>query len=79
MLSVKVCQKRVTHQVCVMDFVSHRKITPILIGSSVVKPVCLFDVYHSFDDLKLLNLINVYVTRFILSSNINKFSCTIKT
>ena len=68
-----------THPVCVMDFVSHREITPILIGSSVVKPVCLFDVYLSFDDLKLLYLINVCVTKFILSSNINEFSCTIKT
>ena len=33
------------YQVVVLDLVSHRGITLILFGKSVIQPVCLFDVY----------------------------------
>ena len=38
-------KKHEKYQIYVMDLVSHRGITRILFGRSVIKPDCLFDVY----------------------------------
>ena len=38
-------KKHEMYQLCEMDLVSHRGLTLILFGRSVIQPVCLFDVY----------------------------------
>ena len=49
MLSVKIpyFKKQEKHQVCVIDFVSHRGITFILIGRSAIHLVCILNAYLS--------------------------------
>ena len=42
LLKIKIHEK---YQICVMDLVSHRGITLLLFGRSMIQPVCLFDVY----------------------------------
>ena len=50
MLSVKdslllKSKKHQKYQICVIDLVSHRRITLILFGRPAIQLVCLFDVY----------------------------------
>ena len=33
------------HQICIMDFASHRGITLILIGRSAIQLICVYAVY----------------------------------
>ena len=42
LLKIKIHDK---YQIRVMDLVSHRRITLILFGRSMIQPVCLFDIY----------------------------------
>ena len=68
---------------CVINFVSRRGMTFILIGRSVIQQFCFFDVnlcipIHSMT-YKLCYLSNVSVTKTLLSNNVVNFSCTIKT
>ena len=38
-------KKHKKHQICIMDFVSHREITLILIDRSAIRLICVYDVY----------------------------------
>ena len=68
---------------CVMDFVSHRGISLVLIGKSVIHLACLLNVYLLVPYLSmtktLLYLRNVSMTKFIQSSKVVEFICTNKT
>ena len=65
-----------------MDFVSHREITPILLGRSAIQLICLFWRLSvctlSFDGLKSPLFKKCLSDLFIRSSKVTGFSCTIK-
>ena len=61
-----------THQICIMDFASHRGITLILFGRSAIQLICVYDInlgvpFHSIAQ-NLIYLRNVKVANFIWSN-----------